>query len=207
MAKKSSVLLISLIGTALVTVAVGSPATKPQHKADKMATLPPQTRYLPEYTASGQLMLPKNNIWRDWVYLGSPLTPNALNGGKAGFPEHHNVYMEPGSYEIFKKTGEFPEGTIMFKELQLTLSGENPDGSRTEPSERGYFPGAFNGADVSVKDTKLYAATNGWGYFTFGHHEPKTPTAELQPKSQCAFCHIANATKDMTFTEFYRLLD
>ena len=37
------------------------------------------------------------------------------------------------------KAGEFPDGTIMFKELQLTLPGENPDGSRTEPSGRGYF--------------------------------------------------------------------
>jgi hypothetical protein len=63
-------------------------------------TRPP--RYLPEYTASGDLILPKN--FREWVYVGSPLTPNALNGGKAGFPEFHNVYIEPGSYEIYKKT-------------------------------------------------------------------------------------------------------
>ena len=69
------------------------------------------------------------------MYVGSPLTPIALNGGKAcpeppsdssgpctGFPEYHNVYIEPGSYEIFKQTHEFPEGTIFFKELQLTLS-------------------------------------------------------------------------------------
>jgi hypothetical protein len=34
------------------------------------------------------------------VFVGSPLTPNALNGGKANFPEFHNVYIEPGSYEI-----------------------------------------------------------------------------------------------------------
>ena len=33
-------------------------------------------RYLPEYTASGDLLLPKN--WREWVYVGSPLTPIAL---------------------------------------------------------------------------------------------------------------------------------
>ena len=208
MLTKSSVLLISLIGTALATVAVGAAATKSHHKPHKMTTLPARTRYLPEYTASGDLILPKNNIWREWVYMGSPLTPNALNGGKAGFPEYHNVYMESGSYEIYKKTGEIPDGTIMFKELQLTKPpSQNPDGSRTEPSGRGYFPGAFNGADVSIKDTNRYAATNGWGYFTFGHHEPKTPTAVLQPKSQCAFCHIDNATKDMVFTEFYRLLD
>jgi hypothetical protein len=208
MIKKSSVLLISLVATALAAVALGRAATKPHQKPQKATTLPARTRYLPEYTGSGELVLPKNNIWRDWVYLGSPLTPNALNGGKAGFPEFHNVYMEPGSYEIYKKTGEIPDGTILFKELQLTKSpAQFPDGSRTEPSGRGYFPGAFNGADVSIKDPKRYAATNGWGYFTFGHHEPKTPTAELQPKSQCAFCHIASATKDMTFTEFYRLLD
>ncbi|XUJ32093.1 cytochrome P460 family protein [Bradyrhizobium japonicum] len=90
------------------------------------------TRYLPEYTADGQLLLPKN--FHEWVYVGSPLTPNALNGGQANFPEFHNVYIEPGSYAIYKKTGEFPEGTILFKELQLTLPQENADGSRTEAS-------------------------------------------------------------------------
>src|SRR5215467_862099 len=62
-------------------------------------------RYLPEYTASGDLVLPKN--FHEWVYLGSPLTPNALNGGTAGFPEYHNVYIEPGSYEIYKQTNAF----------------------------------------------------------------------------------------------------
>jgi Cytochrome P460 len=204
MIKKSSALLILLTGIALATtVAFGGPPTK-HHKA---TTLPPRTRYLPEYTASGDLILPKNNIWREWVFVGEPLTPNALNGGKANFPEYHNVYIEPGSYEIYKKTGEFPDGTILFKELQLTLPGENPDGSRTEQSGRGYFPGAFNGADVTVKDTKRYADTGGWGYYNFNHHEPKAPTATVQPRDKCAFCHIASAKKDEVWTQFYRLLD
>src|SRR5882724_7547085 len=162
-------------------------------------------RYLPEYTASGELVLPKN--FHEWVYVGSPLTPNALNGGKANFPEFHNVYIEPGSYEIYKKTGEFPEGTIFFKELQLTLPAENPDGSRTEASGRGFFPGKLNGADVTVKDTKRYADSGGWGYYNFNHHEPKALTAKLRPKSECAFCHMASAKKDDVWTQFYPLLD
>ncbi len=54
-------------------------------------------RYLPEYTAKGELILPKN--FSEWIYVGSPTTPHGLNGGKAGFPEFHNVYIEPGSYE------------------------------------------------------------------------------------------------------------
>src|SRR5262249_60346913 len=73
-------------------------------------------RYLPEYTKDGDLVLPKN--WRTWVYVGSPLTLDVLNNGKANFPEYHNVYIEPGSYDIYKKTGQFPDGTIFFKELQ-----------------------------------------------------------------------------------------
>jgi hypothetical protein len=40
---------------------------------------------------------------------------HALNGGKTNFPEFHNLYIEPGSYELDKKTGDFPEGTIFFK--------------------------------------------------------------------------------------------
>jgi hypothetical protein len=161
-------------------------------------------RYLPEYTASGDLILPKN--FREWIYVGSPLTPNALNGGEANFPEFHNVYIEPGSYRIYKKTGVFPEGTIFFKELQLTLPGENPDGSRTEPSGRGYFPGKWNGADVTVKDTKRYAESGGWGYYNF-NHQPKAATAKLKPQSECAACHQASAKKDEVWTQFYPLLD
>jgi len=141
------------------------------------------------------------------VYVGSPLTPNALNDGHAGFPEYHNVYIEPGSYEIYKRTNEFPEGTILFKELQLTLPGQNPDGSRTEPSGRGYFPGPFNGADVTVKDSKRYADTRGWGYYNFNHHEPKAPTAKVKQLQECAYCHIAGAKKDEVWTQFYPLLD
>src|SRR6516164_2373132 len=154
-----------------------------------------KTCYPPEYTSSDEFILPKN--FHEWVYVGSPLTPNALNGGQAGFPEYHNVYIEPCSYEQYKKTYVFPEGTILFKELQLTLPpAEFPDGSRNEPSGRGYFPGAFNGADVTVKDTKRFADTHGWGYFNFNYHEPKAPTAKVMPLQECAYCHIASAKKD-----------
>jgi len=174
-------------------------------KSGKSADETQTPRYLPEYAADGQLILPKN--WEKWVFVGSPLTPNALNGGQANFPEYHNVYIEPGSYEIYKKTNVFPEGTIFFKELQLTLPAQNPDGSRTEPSGRGFFPGPLNGADVTVKDSKRFADSGGWGYFNFNHHEPKAMTARLKAKDECAFCHIANAKKDEVWTQFYVRLD
>jgi hypothetical protein len=163
------------------------------------------SRQLPEFTAAGELRLPKG--YETWVYVGSPLTPNALNKGKAAFPEYHNVYIEPGSYQIYKKTGIFPEGTMMYKELQLTLKPEeNSDGSRTEPSGRGFFPGVRGGAEVSVKDTKKFSDSAGWGYFDYKDPQKDT-VASLMPISSCAYCHIDKAKKDMVWTQFYRLLD
>jgi Cytochrome P460 len=82
-----------------------------------------------------------------------------------------------------------------------------PDGSMQQPSGRGYFPGAMNGADVTVKDTKRYADTGGWGYFNFNHHEPKAETAKVRPNEECHFCHVAGAKKDFVWTQFYRELD
>ena len=161
-------------------------------------TLPAQARELPQYTASGELILPKD--YRQWVYVGSPLTPNALNGGHAAFPKYHNVYIEPGSYAIYKETGAFPEGTMFYKELQLTLKPEeNPDGSRTEPSGRGFFPGALAGAEVSIKDTKRFATSGGWGYFEFGHSEPKLASTSARTTGECAYCHIDHAKRDLVW--------
>jgi hypothetical protein len=172
-------------------------------------TLPARKRYLPQYDAAGELMLPKN--YREWVYVGSPLTPNALNDGHAAFPEFHNVFIEPVSYAIYKKTGVFPEGTIFYKELELTLKPEeNADGSRTEPSGRGYFPGAAAGAELAVKDTKRFAESGGWGYFDF---KPTFATAAVKLRTECAYCHIGtgsdtpHAKRDLVWTQFYPALD
>ena len=159
-----------------------------------------------QFTPDGKMKLPTG--YREWVFLGSPLTPNALNGGKASFPEFHNVYVERTNFEAYQKTGTFPEGTVLVKELVLLQKPTFPDGSQQAPSGRGYFDGAFNGMDVSVKDTKKFAKTNGWGYFTFGHHaEPYETTAAESSAAECAGCHLANVAKtDMTYVQFYPVL-
>jgi hypothetical protein len=194
-----------MTGTAIIASMIAT-SSFAQSTATAPATTPPVSQcYPPQYTSSGELILPKN--YREWIFVGTPLTPNALNDGKANFPEYHNVYIEPCSYEAYKKTGVFPNGTIFYKELQLTQAAENPDGSRTEPSGRGYFPGKLNGADVTVKDTARFADTGGWGYFNFHHYMPLAATATTRPKGECAFCHIASAKRDEVWTQFYTALD
>ena len=80
------------IAIAIVVCTVSAAAILAQSPARQSALT--RSRYLPQYTASGELKLPENSIWREWVFVGEPLTPNALNGGQAGFPEYHNVYIE-----------------------------------------------------------------------------------------------------------------
>lgn len=156
----------------------------------------------PQWTADGQLVLPSD--YHRWVFLGSPLTPHALNNGQAGFPEYHNVYVHPAAFAAYQRSGQWPEGTILLKELQLTLDGRASDGSRVEASGRGYFPGQRNGIDIAVKDTQRFKDTNGWGFFNFGHHAPPyAKTAAAAPKASCAGCHEQNATADMVFSKFY----
>lgn len=158
------------------------------------------------FDADGKMKLPTG--FRKWVFVGAPLTPNALNNGKASFPEYHHVYIQEENVNAYLKTGDFPEGTVIVKELTRVLKSTFPDGSRTEPSGRGYFNGEYNGIDVSVKDSKRFAKTNGWGYFTFGHHPlPYAETAAEASVAECASCHIANVAKtDMTYLQFYPLL-
>lgn len=159
-----------------------------------------------QFDEANQTSIPEG--FREWVFIGAPLTPNGLNGGAAGFPEYHHVYIEPGAYAEYKRTGEFPEGTTIVKELVLLKEAHYEDGSRDEASGRGFFGDRFAGIDIMVKDSKRFAETGGWGFFNFGHHAP--PYAEIAapaPGEACAACHAANATYDMVFTTFYPILE
>lgn len=158
------------------------------------------------FDPQGRLKLPTG--YRRWVFLGAPLTPDGLNNGKAGFPEYHLVYVEQQNLDAYLKAGSFPEGTVIVKELTRVLDPTFPDSSRTEPSGRGYFNGEFNGLDVTVKDSKRFAKSNGWGFFNFGHHPlPYAESAAESSISECAGCHMSFVAKtDMTWVQFYPML-
>lgn len=160
------------------------------------------------FTPEGAARQPQG--YREWVYVGTPLTPNALNGGEAPFPEFHNVYVEPGAFAHFSETGEWPEGTQIVKELTTVRSNNNdPDnGSSAEVSGVGYFQGEFAGLELTVKDTERFAdEPGGWAYFSFGHNAPPyAETAEAFPTEACNACHEASADTDFVFTQFYPVL-
>ena len=88
--------------------------------------------YTAEFNSEGKLIRPAG--WREWIFVGSPTTPNSLNGGAAPFPEFHSVYLDPQSWEHYKKTGKFREGTMFAKELSLV-------GDTAATSGVGFFNG------------------------------------------------------------------
>ncbi len=161
------------------------------------------------FNADNTVNLPEN--WREWVFVGAPLTPNALNDGEAPFPEFHNVYIEPSAFAHFKRTGEWAEGTQFVKELTLIRKGDACDeatGACFEVSGQGYFQGEFSGLEMKVKDSARFPdEPGGWVYFSFGHQpQPYAPTATAFPAESCNACHEVNAETDFVFTQFYPVL-
>ena len=150
------------------------------------------------FTADGKLRQPKG--YREWVYVGTPLTPNELNPPEAPFPEFHNVYIHPADFAAYKTTGNFPDGTVLVKELVGV-------GSKQATSGRGYFMGEFIGLEVAVKDSRRFPDDPGyWAYFSFGHKYPLATETAKQPVASCNSCHGANADQDYVFTQYYPVL-
>jgi hypothetical protein len=118
-------LLIIVVGLGLSASAVYFALAKPVAAAQ-----PVQSNAV--FDSQGKLKLPDPHTFRRWVFVGAPLTPNALNNGKASFPEYHHVYIEQKNVDAYLKTGEFPEGTVIVKELTRVLNPTIRDGSAGE---------------------------------------------------------------------------
>lgn len=140
--------------------------------------------------------------YREWIYVGTPVTPNDMNNGKAAFPEHHNVYIDPKSWSHWKETGKFREGTILIKELVSV-------GSKAAVSGQGYFQGEFIGLEATIKSKKHFPDEPGnWAYYSFSSKDHKTlaKTAKPFPSQACNSCHEVSAADDFVFTQYYPVL-
>lgn len=153
-----------------------------------------------EIKDDGTLKRPQG--YREWVYVGTPVTPNDMNDGKAPFPEFHAVYIDPESFKHWKRTGKYCEGTILVKELVSV-------GSKLAVSGKGYFMGDFIGLEATIKSAKHFPNEPGnWAYFSFTDAENGMlkATANAFPTAACNACHQASAQTDWVFTQFYPVL-
>ena len=154
------------------------------------------------YTMNSQGELVRPTEYRKWVYVGTPLTPNDMNNGKAAFQEFHNVYIDPVSYDHYQQHGTWREGTILIKELVSV-------GSKAAVSGSGYFMGDFIGLEATIKSAKHFPDEPGnWAYFSFTNHETGilTETNKAFPTASCNSCHVGAAQDDFVFTQYYPVL-
>lgn len=160
-----------------------------------------ETEEAVRFNEKGELIQPKNFEWRKWIYVGTPVTPNSLNPPEAAFPEFHNVYIDPGSFEHYNKTGQFRDGTVLIKELVSV-------GATEAASGKGFFEGDFIGLEAAIKDSKRFKDEPGnWAYFTFSHKAPPYPeTAKKKPVADCNVCHQSFAAENWVFSQYYPIL-
>jgi hypothetical protein len=154
------------------------------------------------FTMNSQGELERPQDYRTWIYVGTPVTPNDMNNGKAAFPEFHNVYIDPESYDHWKTHGEWREGTILVKELISV-------GTKGAVSGNGYFMGEFIGLEATIKSKKYFPNEPGnWAYFSFTN--PKGGNLAMTGKAfetkMCNSCHNASAADDFVFTQHYPVL-
>ena len=149
------------------------------------------------FDADGKLELPEN--WREWVFIGSPTSPNSMNNGEAYLPGFKYVYIDPESFAHWKKTGSFRTGTMIVQERLDVLEAEYMN-------NHALIPGRYLGLMAMVKDAERYPKTI-WGFFSFGSPPYGDKVHEIGSMEEvgCAGCHYY-ADQDWVFTRFYPVL-
>ena len=145
----------------------------------------------PAYTAAGALVMPAG--YRVWVFLSAGIDMNysdraPMDGGSM----FDNVFVDPASWQAFKATGRWPDGTMLVKEDR----GGSSHGSINKHGQ--FQTAALMGLEVHVRDEARFKG--GWGFFAF---DSEKPAALIPAGASCYACHGAHGAVQTTFTQFY----
>ncbi len=187
---KSGWLAVATVVVAFATAALNAPIYQQVRSAasDSLA----QGR--PDYDSQGHLRMPID--YREWVFLSSgfDMSYNQL----ASVPNSHlfsNVFAPRAAYESFKRTGIWPDKTILILEIR----GGSGRGSITAAGQ--FQTGQVVALEAHVKDIDRFEG--GWGFFSFDNG---AAAERIAYDADCYACHQANAAVDTTFVQFYPTL-
>ena len=151
-----------------------------------------QTPQTVAFTSDGKLVFPKD--YREWVFLSSGLGMSYLEGPAGGSPAFTNVFANPEAYAGFRRTGTWPDKTMLVLEVRASSQAGSIN-------KQGRFQTARQAVEVHVKDQARFKG--GWAFFAFDGEKP----GQLLPQSApCYSCHEAHAAVDTTFVQFYPTL-
>lgn len=146
----------------------------------------------------GNISFPEN-FRTSMVHIGSWFVPD---GGASGF---HDVYTEKESVEHYKKTGKFPDGATIVKELRASEAGDFSTGQGVNHSTsviKQWF--------VMIKDSEGRFKENtiwgdGWGWALFKPDDINTNLSRSY-KTDCLACHVPAKDTDWIYTIGYPIL-
>lgn len=126
----------------------------------------------------------------------------AADSGK-GSKEMHIVYASPGAAEAYRKTKQFPDGTVLVKEVYQTETGDMTTGTVSHPDTlKDWF--------VMVRDSRnshpgkpLWGDGWGWSWFDAGN---PTHTTSTDYKNDCQSCHVPAQATDWIYVNGYPVL-
>lgn len=135
-----------------------------------------------------------------FVHLGSW----AVLDEKSAARGLHDVYTERASAEHYRKTGQFPDGATLVKEIRKLETSAMTTGN---PVVWGSSPAVWF---VMVKDATGRFADNplwgdGWGWALFKADAPEA-NAAVSYEADCKACHVPAAKTDRVFIQGYPTL-
>lgn len=157
-----------------------------------------QEKFSPYVDDQGRISLPEG-FRTSMVHLGSWFVPA---GDASGF---HDVYTEKATVEAYRKTGKFPDGATLVKELRASAAGDYSTGQGVSHATDGikqWF--------VMIKDAKGRFANNplwgdGWGWALY-KPDDKARNVATDYRNDCRGCHLPARDKDWVYTEGYPTL-
>lgn len=157
--------------------------------------------------AKGGIRVPAIDYRKDWVALGTWSVDNDATATENEDPEGakglHIVYTQPEAIESYRRTGKFPDGTILIKELFKTTTEAMTTGTISRAAEtEGFF--------VMVKDSKNRFPDNklwglGWGWAFFKANDTQKTTTK-DHVAECKTCHIPAEKTDWVYIQGYPVL-
>ncbi|MGR5501993.1 cytochrome P460 family protein [Vibrio sp. DNB22_10_4] len=156
------------------------------------------TQFSPHVDGKGNISFP-SNFRTSMAHLGSWYVPD---GGASGF---HDVYTEKSSIEAFRRTGQFPDGATLVKELRASNKANYTTGQGVSHSTK-----ELKQWFVMVKDSKGRFSDNpiwgdGWGWALF-KPENRVENVAADYKTDCLGCHVPAKGNDWIYTEAYPML-
>lgn len=160
-----------------------------------------EQEFSPYVTSDGTIRVPED-YRSEFVFLGTWSIAGDEPGG--GAKELHTVYAQRTAVESYRRTGEFPDGTVLVKELFGTETGELTTGHVSRARQTtGWF--------VMVKDSQGRFPDNplwgrGWGWSFFEAGSPDA-TVSTDYRTDCLGCHVPAQRTDWVYVEGYPTLN